>query len=117
MPFGLKNAPSNFQRIINSIFRDFIDARKVIIYIDDILIASSDFMSHLNTLANVLTRAFEYGLQLKLKKCKFGYQTLEYLGYLVSPEGIHPTNRHLGYIKNYPLPKNQNVLHTCIGLF
>lgn len=45
MPFGLKNAPSNFQIFINNIFRDLIDSRKVVIYMDDILIASTDFES------------------------------------------------------------------------
>ncbi|XP_037805707.1 uncharacterized protein LOC119599868 [Lucilia sericata] len=59
MPFGLKNAPANFQRFVTNIFRDLIDNRKSVIYIDDILIASTDFESHLQILTEVLKRAYE----------------------------------------------------------
>ena len=80
MPFGLKNAPSNFQRFVYNIFRDLIDAEKIIVYIDDILIASESFETHINILKEVLERIYETGLELKLKKCKFAYREIDYLG-------------------------------------
>lgn len=79
MPFGLKNVPANFQRFVYNIFRGLIDFREIVVYIDDILIASEDIDSYLRILANVLCRCYEKGLKLKIKKFKFGYNEIEYL--------------------------------------
>lgn len=116
MPFGLKNAPSVFQRYISQIFRTFTDNNEIVVYFDDILIASENFEDHKKLLSRVLCCCAENGLQLKMSKCHFAYLELEYLGYSVSKEGIRPGESHVKAIKNYPVPKNVKQLQSYFGL-
>lgn len=117
MPFGLKNSPAVFQRFINSIFRDMIDDRKIIIYMDDILVATEKFEEHKDLLKAVLERLAERALELNLAKCRFGYDEIDYLGYTVSRTGIRPNGSHIKSIQNFPIPTNPKQLQSCIGLF
>lgn len=95
MPFGLKNAPAVFQRFINDIFRDFLDEGLIIIYMDDLLLATEDMATHKRLLKEILRRLACRGLLLNLEKCKFGYEQIEYLGYAVTAAGIRPSDcRH-----------------------
>lgn len=103
MPFGLKNAPSIFQRFIYNIFRDLIHTREIVVYINDILIASEDKITFENFEESSLSR----GLEIKLKKCKFVFKQIEFLGYIVSFSGLRPTETHLTVIENFPISRNQ----------
>lgn len=67
MPFGLKNAPSIFQRFNNNIFRDLINEGLIIIYMDDLLLATKNFEEHQRLLNIILTRMTSKALQLNLK--------------------------------------------------
>jgi hypothetical protein len=87
MPFGLTNAPAVFQHMANDIFRDFLDIF-TIVYLDDILIYSKTQEEHDVHVCQVLQRLREYGLYAKLEKCKFDENQVEFLGYVVSHEGI-----------------------------
>jgi hypothetical protein len=87
MPFGLTNAPAVFQHMANDIFRDFLDIF-TIVYLDDILIYSKTQEEHDNHVRQVLQRLQEYGLYAKLEKCSFDRNQVEFLGYVVSQEGI-----------------------------
>jgi hypothetical protein len=87
MPFGLCNAPATFQRMMNDRFRDFLH-KFVTVYLDDVCVYSRSLEKHLEHLRLVLQRFQEEGLKLRLKKCFFGLQEMEYLGYtssLMSP--------------------------------
>lgn len=117
MPFGLKNAPSVFQRFITKVLRPLIDDGSIIVYIDDILIATSDLKSHMKILARVLHLLSTYRLKLNLKKCQFCYTEIEYLGYLVDSQGIRPSERHTENIRGYPLPRSAREVQSCLGLF
>ena len=117
MPFGLKNAPSEFQRCINSVLREFIDNREIVVYLDDIIIASKDLHNHLRILSAVLQTIRKNGLELKLEKCMFVHDELDYLGYHVSSKGIRPSNYHIKAIENYPQPSNSKEVQRCLGLF
>ena len=87
MPFGLTNAPAVFQHLANDIFRDFLDLF-VIIYLDDILIYSKSQQEHDDHVKKVLKRLEEHGLFAKLEKCSFDQKQVEFLGYIVSSEGV-----------------------------
>ena len=87
MPFGLTNAPAVFQHMANDIFRDFLDIF-TIVYLDDILIYSKTQEEHDEHVRQVLRRLREYGLYAKLEKCSFGQNQVEFLGYVVSSDGI-----------------------------
>jgi hypothetical protein len=82
MPFGLCNALATFQRMMNDILRDFLH-KFVTVYLDDVCICSRTLAEHLERLRLVLQRFKEEGLKLRLNKCFFGLQEMEYLGYIV----------------------------------
>lgn len=116
MPFGLKNAPSVFQRYINKIFRDFIDEGRIKIYLDDLLLGTKTIEEHLELLAQILQRLSEYGLKLQMNKCKFACDEIEYLGFIVSKDGIRPGREKTMAIEKFPVPKNSKEVHSFIGL-
>ena len=113
MPFGLKNAPSVFQRFVNILFRDMIEANQIIIYMDDILIATPDVDSHWKILRQVLQVLTIRGLELNLKKCGVAQGEIDYLGYSVSAAGISPSQSHVKAINEYPLPTSVKEVRSC----
>lgn len=117
MPFGLKNAPAVFQRFVNKVFRDFLNRGDIIIYMDDMLLATRTWEDHKRLLREILRRLATRGLLLNLKKCKFCCEELDYLGYAVNAEGIRPSEGHIEAIRKYPTPGNARELRSCIGLF
>lgn len=117
MPFGLKNAPAVFQRFVNQVFRDFLEGGEIIIYMDDILLASRTLEEHKELLRKILRRLAHRGLLLNLKKCKFCCTEIEYLGYAVTADGIRPSERHIAAIRKYATPTNAHEVRSCIGLF
>ena len=84
MPFGLRNAPSTFQRFINDVFRglDFIFA-----YLDDCLIASTSIQEHRKHLEIVFERLSKFGLRINVSKSIIGVEEVEFLGNLITAEG------------------------------
>lgn len=117
IPFGLKNGPAVFQRVINNILRDLIAEGKLVVYMDDIVVASNDFKEHLKIITEVIRRLRNFGLELNLKKCKFAQTEFEYLGFHADANGLRPSDRHIQAIKLYPEPKNHKQLKACNGLF
>jgi len=87
MPFGLTNAPMAFQRFMNNIFSDLLDVC-VVIYLDDILIYSNNMSEHHWHVKEVLKHLCKTGLYAKAEKCKFHSESVEYLGYILSPSGL-----------------------------
>lgn len=116
MPFGLKNAPAVFQKFINRILADFIAKKQVVVYMDDILIASTNMIDHINLLNDVLRCIAKNGLELQLNKCLFAHESLEYFGFVVSSEGIRPGTRKVEEVLNYPVPTSVHSVHSFIGL-
>lgn len=116
VPFGLCNAPSAFMRFVNTILKYLIKKGVIRIYIDDIIIATETIEEHFVVLKQVFKILVENHLQLQLTKCKFLKSKVEYLGYNINSEGISPSEKHVEYIKNYPVPKNVHDVHKFIGL-
>ena len=114
MPFGLMNAPAAFQRLMQLVLmelnpedgKDFVS-----VYIDDIIVFSASLEDHLQHLERVLTRIREVGLKLKPAKCHFAKNEVHYLGYLVTREGLKPTQEHLRAVSEFPVP-TEALLHT-----
>lgn len=117
MPFGLKNGPSVFQRWITTIFRDMVEEGEIVIYIDDILIATHCQEEHLRILDKLLKRIVQSGLEIKLSKCHFFKNQIDYLGYVADAQGIRPNDAHIKSIAAYPQPVNLKTLQSCLGLF
>ena len=84
-PFGLAQAPAYFQKLINEVLAPFAFAFG---YLDDILIYSPDVATHLQHLEMIFQRLREADLKLKMEKCSFLKKHIQYLGHIVSGEGI-----------------------------
>lgn len=87
MTFGLRNAAQTFQRLIDEVLRglDFVFA-----YIDDIIIASHSYEQHIEHIKAVFRRLIDFGLRVNAEKCEFAATEIEFLGHLVTSEGIKP---------------------------
>ncbi|MBW0534178.1 hypothetical protein O181_073893 [Austropuccinia psidii MF-1] len=84
IPFGIKNAPSHYQRMMNAILPTELSEGWLIIYIDHIIICSDSWSLHLERLARVLQKVSEVNMNISLKKCNFGFEELKALGHIVS---------------------------------
>ena len=87
MPFGLTNAPATFQSIMNRIFADIL-RKHVLVFMDDILIYSKSLEDHVIHLDQVFQILPHYQFLIKLSKCEFAKQQLEYLGHSISCQGV-----------------------------
>ncbi|KAG1954691.1 retrotransposable element [Pimephales promelas] len=114
MPFGLSNSPSVFQGFLNEIFRDVLN-RFVIIYIDDILISSANLPEHIRHVRFVLQRLRDHHLYLKLEKCEFHQKSIQFLGYVITPQGVTMDQRKVDAVTNWPLPINIKELQRFLG--
>lgn len=83
------------------------------VYLDDLFIATKTFPQHLK---EVFYLAAKHGLQFRLDKCYFGYQEIEYLGYLINEHSIRPSLKHVDAMLNYPVPKSQKQVRQFLGL-
>ncbi|XP_046869310.1 uncharacterized protein LOC124461953 [Drosophila willistoni] len=106
MPMGLKNSSSVFQRFVNKIFTDMIRDNKVIVYQDDIMVASRTAEEHLDILKEVFRRIIRNKLELRIDKCEFFQSSIRYLGFIISEEGIRADDKGLEAVKNFPIPTN-----------
>ncbi|UYV82642.1 hypothetical protein LAZ67_22000318 [Cordylochernes scorpioides] len=111
--FGLKNAPSSFQRFIHEVLwgLDFVFP-----YLDDILIASASEVEHSRHLKIIFERLNKYGLKINVSKSIFGVTELNFLGYLVTPEGSKPLPDKVQAIVDYKLPDTVHDLRTFLGM-
>ncbi|MBW0524468.1 hypothetical protein O181_064183 [Austropuccinia psidii MF-1] len=84
MPFGIQNAPSQYQRMMNTIFLPGLSEGWLIFYIHDIIIFSDPWSLHLEIIARVLENVSRVNMEISLKKCNFGFEELKALGYIAS---------------------------------
>ena len=114
MPFGLCNAPATFQHFINDVLRDMLDLF-VVVYLDDILIFSENLEQHREHVCRVLQRLREQSLYIKLEKCEFEQTTTQFLGYIISPEGLSMDPRKIQAVIDWPPPKNEKEIQRFVG--
>ena len=90
--------------------------KQVLVYADDILVWSESVDSHLVHLQMVFDRLRAAQLRLHPQKCEFGIQSVKYLGYIFTPDGIKINPDKMQIVKNYPVPKNTTQVRSFIGL-
>lgn len=103
MTFGFTNAPATFQRVMNDVFRPYL-RKFVLVYMDDILIFSKTAEEHRMHVDLVLQKLREHQLYAKESKCAFGVTTINFLGHVVSSEGITMDSRKIQAVKDWPAP-------------
>lgn len=116
MPFGYCNSPSAFSRFIYEIFGDLIDSGQILVYIDDILIATKTSEENFDILRRVFQLMVKNLLCLKLEKCSFLQSEIEYLGYLINENGIRPNPVNVKSLQNFPIPRTVKEVHSFLGL-
>lgn len=114
MPFGLCNGPATFQRLMECCLGD-LQWESLLIYLDDILIFSHDFETHLQRLDKVLGRLGEHGLKLKPSKCHLLQPQVKFLGHIVCSEGIKTDPEKTEVLDNWPVPKCVRDVRQVLG--
>jgi RNase H-like domain found in reverse transcriptase/Reverse transcriptase (RNA-dependent DNA polymerase)/Integrase zinc binding domain len=115
MPFGLKNSPATFQRTINKVLHG-ITGKCCLVYLDDIIIMGNSLEKHLSNLELVFKRLAEFNLKIQLDKCEFLKKETEFLGHVVTKDGVKTNPEKIQKIINWPLPKNDKEIKQFLGL-
>ena len=113
MPFGVRNAPATFQRLMNLVLGNF---RNCSVYLDDVVVYSSDWASHIASLTTVFERLVEASLTLNLAKCEFGKAMVTYLGKQVGHGQVRPVDAKILAVLSYPVPMSRPELQHFLGM-
>jgi len=115
MPFGLTNAPATFQSVMNDIFAPML-RHGVLVFMDDILIYSDTLETHVNLLAQVFEIIQPHKFLIKLSKCSFGQQKIEYLGHCISAQGVATEPTKIVAVQQWLVPTNLKELRGFLGM-
>jgi hypothetical protein len=115
MPFGLCNALSTFQSLMNNVFCSFLH-HFVLVFFDDILIYSKTWPSHLSHVDQVLHLLSQHQLFLKQSKCAFGASKVEYLCHIVDKDDVQVDPKKIEAMQDWSCPKTLKSLCGFLGL-
>ena len=114
MPFGLCNAPAYWSKLMDAIFGG-LKYQCLVYFIDDILVYSPDFQSHLSSLTKVMMRLRRANLKCKPSKCNFCQDSVKFLGHIVSSAGIHTDPKKIEAVNNFEIKSIKHV-RSFLGL-
>ncbi|MBW0520094.1 hypothetical protein O181_059809 [Austropuccinia psidii MF-1] len=115
MPFGIKNAPSHYQRMMNTIFPEELSEGCLITYIDDIIICSETWDSHLSRLERVLQKIVQVEMKISLKKCHFSYSEPKELGHVVSGLSLGIDKSKVAAVLLKAIPQTKKEIQSFLG--
>ncbi|XP_041461225.1 uncharacterized protein LOC121412478 [Lytechinus variegatus] len=113
MPFGMRNAPATFQRLMNCVIAGLDN---VVVYLDDILVVSDTWSDHLTCLRDVFVRLTKAGLVVNLSKCEFAQATVTYLGHVVGHGCVAPREAKVQAIVDFPAPSTKKEVMRFLGM-
>jgi hypothetical protein len=109
------NAPSTFQILMNSIFNPFL-RNFLLVFFDDILIYNKSWEEHVHHVDKILQLLEEQKIYAKSSNCAFGVQEVEYVGHIVSHEGVKVDPNKIKAMREWPIPKTLKKLRGFLGL-
>ena len=109
------NASATFQRLMDMVLAG-LKWTNCLVYIDDIIVIGKTFSENLTNLTQVLNRLREAGLKLQPKKCCLCSQQVEFLGHIVSPEGVSTDSKKIEKVANWPVPTYKRDIQQFLGL-
>lgn len=115
MPFGVRNAPSEFCRLMDIVLAN-LQWKTALVYIDDIIIFSETFEEHKRHIAEVFEALEAANLKLKLSKCNFCQEKVTFLGHVISQNGVEPDRNKISDVINHSAPTSQKELQKFLGL-
>ena len=115
MPFGLVNAPASFERLMETVLRG-LQWEECLVYMDDIIVAGDSISQCLERLEHVFQRLQGAGLKLKPSKCSFLQKTVQFLGHVVSEEGIQTDPEKIAVVRDWPVPTTPKQMRSFLGL-
>jgi hypothetical protein len=115
MPFGLTNAPATFQAVMNTIFATLL-RKGVLVFVDDILVCSVTMEQHLQQLRQVFDILQHHKMFLKKSKCSFAQSQQEYLGHIISAEGVATDPQKIQVVQQWSTPTDTKQLRAFLGL-
>ena len=115
LSFGLANAPSMFQRIMDLVLAG-LTWECCLVFVDDILVFSSTFDEHVERLGRVFDRLSAAGLKLKPSKCQLFQKRVSFLGHVVSGKGIEPDPAKVSAVTEWPVPRSVTEVRSFVGL-
>ncbi|MBW0558729.1 hypothetical protein O181_098444 [Austropuccinia psidii MF-1] len=115
MPFGIKNARSHVQRMMNEILPEELSEGWLIIYIEDIIVCSKTWEENMYRLSRVLTKIQSGNMKICLKKCHFGFKELKTLGHVVSGLSLGIDKNKVSAVFLKPMPQNKKEIQSFLG--
>ena len=115
MPFGLCNAPATFQRLMDMVLAG-LQWTNCLVYLDDVIVVGRTFREHLLNLQSVFGRLRAAGLKLQPKKCHLCSPKVEFLGHVVSAEGVSTDPKKIEKVANWPIPTSKREVQQFLGL-
>ena len=113
MPFGLKNAPATYQRMISDLVAGLPGVKT---YLDDVIIFSQSWTEHLEHLTNFFYKADQANLTINLSKSDFGHTQVPYLGFKVGNSQVFPLEAKIKAINDVPTPTNRREVRRFLGM-
>uniref|UniRef100_A0A096M9Z4 ribonuclease H n=1 Tax=Poecilia formosa TaxID=48698 RepID=A0A096M9Z4_POEFO len=113
MPFGLRNAPATFQRLMNRVVGDMTGCA---VYLDDVVVYSDTWEEHVERIRELFTRLAGARLTINLAKCEFGRATVTYLGRVVGHGEVRPVAAKVQAVEQFPVPATKRELMRFLGL-
>ncbi|XP_063054507.1 uncharacterized protein LOC134448779 [Engraulis encrasicolus] len=114
MPFGLCNAPATFQRLMQRCLSGQM-VESTLVYLDDIIVFSPDFSTHLRHLEGVFQAMERYGLKLRPEKCQLLRQEVKFLGHRVSHQGVSPDPDKVSAVQEWQTPRTVRQVRSFLG--
>lgn len=115
MPMGLKNSPSTFQRVMDNVLRD-LQNDACLVYLDDIIVYSTSLQEHIVKLEKVFKKLRDSNFKIQLDKSEFLKLETDFLGHVISADGVKPNPEKIKAISKYPIPKTPTEIKRFLGL-